>query len=196
MENPLVRTRKVLSGMLTEKLLEKVKSDVHCHCVAKGDTEGPGINPLVPRDCVCAFAMAKLLVELNIFDSYIAVAPEGHVYGYFFEKLENRVLSVFVDYPPKTLRTIDDLSLVTGGHVLILEDDVISGITLRFVVDELAKHTPRAMSLYLGREKDYQQVQNVPSEIERIYFAEDWLDPGLRDRFEAEFVQFFGRELE
>jgi hypothetical protein len=81
---------------------------------------------------------------------------------------------------------------IRGRRVLLVEDDMVSGVSLTLVVLELAQYAPRSLSLYLGREKDSQQLQNVPSPITEVYLAEDHLDPAERGRYEAEFVEFFG----
>ena len=92
----------------------------------------------------------------------VAIAPEGHVYSYFFGCLGIPVLSIFVDYPPKHVHHIDDFSAIRGRRVLLVEDDIVSGVSLELVVRELASYMPRSLSLYLGREKEFQQLQNVP----------------------------------
>ena len=173
------------------QLLDRVSADVKRHCQAKGYVEGGWLNPLVPQDSVAAWAMAGLLTSQRQFDHYVAVAPEGHVYGYFFEKRGATILSVFVDYPPRRFEALDDLSQISGRRVLILEDDVVSGISLKFVTDALEPYSPTSLALYLGREKDYQQLQNVPPQIEMVFLAEDCLDPALRGQQEAEFARFF-----
>ncbi len=177
--------------MINLKLLEQLSRDAYRHCSSKGDADSPWQNPLAPDDCVSAFMMAKTLTEKRLFDHYVAVAPEGHVYGFFFEKFGAKVLSVFVDYPPRKLEMRDDLRVIRGGRVLILEDDVISGVTLQLVVKGLKHYEPRSLSLYLGRAKEDQQLENIPTEIEAVYLAEDHLDPGQREVYEAEFVRTF-----
>jgi len=73
---------------------------------------------------------------------------------------------------------------------LLIEDDVVSGISLGLVMKEVARHEPSSVSLYLGREKDSQQLQNVPPQIDRVYLAEDDLDPAGRGQYESEFLEF------
>ncbi len=136
--------------------------------------------------------MAKLLTE-NQFDRYLAVAPEGHVYGFFLEWLGARVLSVFVDYPPWQLETRDDLAVIRGGRVPILEDDIISGVTLQLVIRDLLQYQPRSLSLYGGRAKEDQQLGNLPPEIEAVYLAENCLDPALRADHESSFLKVFAK---
>jgi hypothetical protein len=178
------------SIMVSTELLEQVARAVRDHCTAKGYVRGPHWNPLTPQDSVAALGMAWVLTRPERFDHYIAVAPEGHVYGFFFERLGAGVLSVFVDYPPRRVEATDDLSVIRSGRVLLIEDDVVSGISLGLVLKEVARYEPSSVSLYLGREKDSQQLQNIPMQIERVYLAEDEPDLAARDLFESEFLDF------
>jgi hypothetical protein len=177
--------------VVSNRLLELVAEAARGHCAAKGYVRGHNWNPLAPQDSVAALAMASHLTRSEAFDHYIAVAPEGHVYGYFFERLGARVLSIVVDYPPTRVESADDLWAVHGQRVLLIEDDVVSGISLDLVMTEVTRHEPSSVSLYLGREKDSQQLQNIPSQIDRVYLAEDSLDPASRGRYESEFFEFF-----
>lgn len=178
--------------MIPQQLTEYIASDIQQHVrKSKGFEQGPWVNPLVPVDCVQSFMMAHMLIESRAFDYCVAVAPEGHVYGYFFERLGASVLSVHVDYPPRTCQVLDDLSRLRGQRVLILEDDVVSGLTLRLVVSTLRSYEVRLMDLFLGRRKEDQLLENVPAEIGTVYLAEDYLDPGLRDNYESSYVAFF-----
>ncbi len=179
--------------MVSQDLLDEIALRVGRHCQqAKGYEDGPWVNPLIPVDCISALVMARFLVEEEAFDHYVAVAPEGHVYGYFIEQLGTPVLSVHVDYPPRRCQLLDDLSVLRGARVLIIEDDVISGVTLGLVVDALQEYKPRSLALYLGRRKDDQQMGSIVPEIEQVFVAEDCLDPSLREHYEASFISFFG----
>jgi len=178
--------------MLPQELLDRVLADVKLHCRrSKGYEEGGWVNPLVPYDSVSAFTMAQFLRTKGVFDHCIAVAPEGHVYGYFFEKLDVPVLSVHVDYPPRRFEALDDLTVIGDQRVLLLEDDTVSGLTLRLVVDALLEYSPQSLGLYLGRAKEDQCLERVPPEITSVYLAEDDLDPALRESHENEFAAFF-----
>jgi hypothetical protein len=179
--------------MIPRELLAQILADVRRHCEGKGHREGPGVNSFVPHDAAAAFAMARLLVGSGDFDHLVAVAPEGHIYGYFLERLGAKVLSVFADYPPTRCESADDLSVLRGGRVLIVEDDVIGGRTLRLVVDHLKQFGPASLALYLGHTKGIQHLRNVPGEIGKVYLAEDRLDWGRRDEDVRAFIEFFGR---
>jgi hypothetical protein len=179
--------------MIPKELLERVLSEVDKHVRAsKGYETESWINPLAPVDSVAAFTMARVLTEQHRFDVCISVAPEGHVYGYFFEKCFGAsILSVHVDYPPRCCHVLDDLDAVRGKRVLILEDDVASGTTLRHVVSAISEYQPRSLELYLGRPKDGQVLEHVDPAIRTVYLAEDFLDLSRREEYESQFVAFF-----
>jgi hypothetical protein len=179
--------------MVPRDVLDRVLADVRRHCQEKGYREGNGVNRFVPHDAVAAFAMARLLVGSGEFDRYVAVAPEGHVYGYFLERLGAEVRSVFVGYPPTKCEPVDDLTELRDGRVLLVEDDVIGGGTLRLVIGYLERFSPRSLSLYLGHTSGVQHLRNVPPEIAAVYLAEERLDWRRRDTDEDDFTAFFGR---
>ncbi len=172
-------------------LLGRVLADVRRHCEGKGHREGPGVNNFVPHDAVAALAVARLLVGSGEFDRFVAVAPEGHVYGYFLERLGAEVLAVTVDYPPTRCESSDDLSVLRGGRVLVVEDDVVGGGTLRLVAAHLGRLAPRSLALYLGHTRGVQHLRNVPAEFAKVYPAEDVLDWREQEADEARFVDFF-----
>jgi hypothetical protein len=64
---------------------------------------------------------------------------------------------------------------------------------LRLVTKALLEHQPRSLSLCLERLKEDQLLDNVCSDIETVYQAEDHLDPGQREEYEAAFIRFFDR---
>jgi len=178
--------------VVPQLFMERVVADVGRHVRAsKGYEEESFINPLTPVDSVAAFAIARMLTEQNAFDVCVSVAPEGHVYGYFFQQFGATILSVHVDYPPRRCEILDDLQGIRGKRVLILEDDVASGTTLRHVINALMDYQPESVDLYLGRHKDSQVLDSIHPAIGRIYLAEEHLDPKRRDQYEADFVSFF-----
>lgn len=179
--------------MVSQRVLERVLTDVDKHVrESKGYETESWINPLMPVDSVAAFAMAKLLTDQQLFDHCISVAPEGHVYGYFFGQCFGAtILSVHVDYPPRRCEVLDDLDSVRDKRVLILEDDVASGTTLRYVVSAINEYQPRSVDLYLGRPKDGQVLDHVDPAIGTVYLAEDYLDPNQREQYESQFTAFF-----
>jgi hypothetical protein len=177
--------------MVPPELLAQVVRQAREHCAAKGYVEGPNWNPLEPQDPVAALAMARALIASGKFDHYVAIAPEGHAYGYFFERLGARVRSVFVDYPPRQVTGAQELASIAGGRVLLIEDDVASGVSLELIVAALKVHQPASLSVYLGRRASGQCPENVPAGIDAVILAESHLDPADRARHEEEFVCIF-----
>ncbi|MBV5339895.1 MAG: hypothetical protein J0665_10115 [Deltaproteobacteria bacterium] len=176
--------------MVSRQLINALLVDVRRHCQTKGYREGPGVNNFIPHDLVDAYGMAKYLVTAG-FDKYLAIAPEGHIYGYFFERMGVPVLSVFTDYPPTRCIAEDDLRILRDQRVLLIEDDAISGRTLRLVSEHLHQFAPNSLGLYLGHTKGVQNLQNVPGEIGKVYVAEDLLSWYTRSELEREFEDFF-----
>jgi hypothetical protein len=174
------------------KLLEDVSRRAREHCAARGYVSGPNWNPLEPHDPVAAFAVARLLVGSGRFDCFVAVAPEGHVYGFFFEELGVPVHEVFVDYPPRAVTAAGWLSAVVGKRVLVIEDDVVSGVSLGLVVAAVLAHRPLSVSVYLGRRADGQCPENMPEGVGLALLAETLLASVDRPQHEAEFIRHFG----
>jgi hypothetical protein len=119
--------------------------------------------------------MAKHLIQDIGFCHYVSVAPEGHIYGYFFSRIGAHPIAVSVDYPPTKVTAQADVSQICGGTVLIIEDDVVGGGTLRLVVQEVLKFKLRSVSLFLGHSRSFRHLESIPREIEKVYIAEDIL---------------------
>lgn len=170
------------------RLYKSVCDRIREHCQDKGYREVPGVNNFIPHDAIAAFGMAKLLA--GKFDRYVAVAP--HIYGYL-EQLGIQVLSIFTDYPPTRCESQDDLSVLSGRKVLLIEDDVISGKSLQLVIEHLQRFKPASLALYLGHNIGIQHLGNVPEEIrqENIYIAERTLTFDQWHELETEFTAFF-----
>ena len=152
------------------------------------------MNNFVPHDIVAAYAMASYLTSEKQFDRYIAVAPEGYIYGFFFSVLGHEHIDVHVDFPPTTCRALADLSVIHAQHILVIEDDIIGGSTLQLVINELAAYSPKTISLYLGHHKCYQHLENVPKGISTVYIAEDTLKyQADYASYERELYAFFAR---
>jgi hypothetical protein len=160
---------------------EFVRRAVERHCLEKGYAEGRGVNILAPHDSVAAFAMAGLLARRE-FDHVVAVAPEGHIFGFLLERLGATVLSVRVDNPPTRCEAVEDIEVIRGGRVLVVEDDVVGGRALRLVADYLGNYRPRSLSLYLGHLRWVQRVENVPADFTEVFVAEERLNSAERER--------------
>lgn len=181
----------VRSHSKIQKIYQAVCADINRHCLVKGYEQGPGVNNFVPHDAMAAFAMARQLTFDIRFDHYLVVAPEGHIYGYFFERLGLVTIEVVVPYPPDRLVLVDDLSVCRGKRVLIIEDDIISGRTLGLVVDALRPHSPQELSLFLGHSREVQHLGNVPTGVQHIYLSEDACTLFSHDEMEKAFLKAF-----
>lgn len=181
--------------MVSDDLLNRVAVLVegHVRC-SKGFEEESFVNPFTPADSVSAYCVAQSLTDSNAFDVCISVAPEGHVYGYFFELFGASILSVHVGYPPKACTILDDFSRIGGKRVLILEDDVASGTTLRLVLEAIEPFDPAAIDLFLGRPKRHQILDHIDSRIGHVYLAEDVLVSSRRDEYESRFTEAFSTD--
>jgi hypothetical protein len=170
-----------------------VERDILEHCRRRGATEGPGVNNLAPHDPTLAWAMARRLAGAA-HDVRVAVAPEGHVYGYFLERLGARVLEVRVGFPPVSIESRLGPSEIEGRSVLVVEDDVMGGATLRLVAAELGRHGPARLDLWLGHSIGIQHPENVPADYGEVFYAERALDLRRYDEYEAEFLEEFARD--
>ncbi len=174
-----------------EEMIRRVMVDVRRTGALRGFVSGPNWNPMVPYDPIASFAMAQHLLSSREYQAFVAIAPEGHLYGYFFEDLGATVLSVEVDYPPKTLSLGAGIDTIQNRDVLLIEDDVVSGTTLRRVLDELDFFEPHSYGLYLGRGKEGQILENVPDRISRVHLAEEDLGTTNRESSEMVFLDHF-----
>lgn len=173
------------------KTLAAVYEDIEQYCHAKGYREGPGVNNFVPHDPVLAFAMAKHLIGAQCFDNFLVVAPEGHIYGYFFESLGCRTIEVLVPYPAVTIQLRDDLAVTRNNRILIIEDDVVSGESLRLVTKALCNYKPERIDLFLGHLGAFQHLDNLPAVISKVYLVDDMLRNFDYDVLECGFLDFF-----
>jgi hypothetical protein len=110
-------------------------------------------------------------------------AARGYVRGPNWNPLE-----------PEVTRA-DDLPAVAGKRVLLIEDDLVTGTSLRLLVAALQPHGPAWVALYLGRRADSQFPENAPPPITSIYLAETHLNPAHRAEDEADFLRVFENDF-
>ena len=80
---------------------------------------------------------------------------------------------VFQQDEPRTIKLFDDLSILQGKKVLVVEDDIRTGATLQKLLEHLKPHNPASLGLYLGQPEQFQRVQNIPQEFGNTYLAEE-----------------------
>ena len=79
------------------------------------------------------------------------------------------VLDVDVDehstVEDRPYRELDDLSVIEGKNIVLIENDVVTGATLEKVITNLNRYKPKSISVYLGIEEGRQALENVPDEV-------------------------------
>jgi hypothetical protein len=125
----------------------------------------------VPISYTAAFRNAQGAVK-DGYDVALIVGPEGIAYAPMFEDLgiETLVINIPEDSPdgPRTFTVLSDLERLRGKRVLVVEDDVVSGATLRKILEETAPFSPASFGLFLGY-PGQQMLGNVPGEFEKVY---------------------------
>lgn len=173
-----------------KEITARVYQEIEAHCVKRGGILGPNVNRFVPHDLVTSFAVARRLSTR--YQGFVAVAPEGHMYSWFLETLTRTVHSVWVNDPPAT-RCVSEGNLpdFAGKDILIVEDDLVSGASMRLVIAHLAQCRPAAIDLWLGHGMGFQHLENVPPEIRKVHLAEVMLAGTDYADLESDFFTFF-----
>lgn len=133
-------------------------------------------NPHNPSSPLTAFNAARRAVQ-DGYDFALIVGPEGFAYEPYF--LDLGLPTVAVNIPEsrpderRTMKKFDDLSVLEGKRVLVVEDDVRTGATLEKLIKHLKRHSPGSLGLYLGQPKNFQELKNVPSSFVKTYMAGD-----------------------
>ena len=131
-------------------------------------------NPHIPAFPLAAFAAARRAIEKG-FDIAVVVGPEGFAYEPYFEDLG--IPTVAVNIPesrpnePRSFTALDDLTVLQGKRVLVVEDDVRTGATLQTILDKVKSYAPGQFGLYLGQPASFQEQKNIPSEFQDTYIA-------------------------
>lgn len=131
-------------------------------------------NIHMPISHLHSFSVAKQAEEA-VYDVALIVGPEGFAYEPFFHDFDIPTVAVNIpedDYGgERTLTLLDDLSCLKGKRVLVVEDDIQSGATLRKLLEAIRVQKPEALGLYLGQPSYIQKLENVPEGFEQIYVS-------------------------
>ena len=125
-----------------------------------------------PHSYTAAFHTAKRALA-DGYDAALIVGPEGFSFQPIFEDLD--VPTVAINIPEadfdgeRTLVAFDDLSQLKGKRVLVVEDDVRSGATLKKVLEALEGHRPAHLGIFLGSYSFAQKKENIPAEFKDVY---------------------------
>lgn len=133
-------------------------------------------NPHYPTNPVGAFSAAQDAVKKG-YDIALIVGPEGFAYEPYFSDLGVQTIAVNIpesgEYESRTIKLFDDLSMLRGKKVMVVEDDVRTGATLEKLIEHLRPHAPQRLGLYLGQPGAFQKTINIPQDFEDICIAED-----------------------
>ncbi len=186
---PVTDAERTLKARLIEELL---KDEI----IEYAGKHGHG-KVFIPHKQLEAVATSGELVASGRYDLGLSVEPEGCGYAYFFEMQGMRVLHVFADFDGKggiDYRETEDLGPIRGKKVLIIEDDVQSGLTLRTVLGRLRGFKAASYGLYLGNLGGFQKTANVPGQIRRIHMN-DASGRFRSEDLEANLIEALGKRL-
>lgn len=175
---------------LAERVVKAEISDyvrIHGH--------GKDFFPQLLRD---AFTSARRIVESGVVDIGLSVEPEGCGYSYFFELHGLKVLHVFADFDGKggiEYRETEDLAVLRGKRVLLIEDDVRTGQTLRAVLANIVRLDIAKLEIFLGNGTFYQNTSALPPPISRFYLNRGEEDINLYDAEDRAFVSFVEQRI-
>lgn len=146
------------------------------HAQAEKLAEQRGIkNTHKPSYPMNAFNSAVEAVKYG-YDIVVIVGPEGFAYEPYF--LELGLETVAVNIPEskadgvRTLIELDNLSILKGKKVLVVEDDLRTGATLQKLLERISEVKPVELGLYLGQPNRFQIMENAPVEFSQIHVAE------------------------
>lgn len=180
--------------MLKAELLEKFSMD-EAHLYSQQHGWG---RIFKPHTLLESSLNAERIIRSGEIDIGLSVEPEGCAYAYFFETLGLDVLHVYAEFDGKggiDFQLAQPLDALRGRRVLLIEDDIRTGLTLRTVLDGIKGVGAKSFSLFLGNNLPYQNLGSVPPQVIRTYLN-TMEDTGLdRDRMEERFVELLGPAL-
>jgi hypoxanthine phosphoribosyltransferase len=131
----------------------------------------------LPRSYTVAFRAAMDAVQEVGYDTALIVGPEGFAYEPIFRDLGLAIAAVNIPEAvfngERSLKELDDLSKLKGSRVLVVEDDVVSGATLRKLLPSLERHAPAELGLFLGSPSGRQLQMNIPASFRHVHISDD-----------------------
>ncbi|VVC03537.1 Uncharacterised protein [Candidatus Bilamarchaeum dharawalense] len=148
----------------------------------------------VPHKISGSFTNAGAIVRSGEIDIGLSVEPEGCAYAYFFEAHGLPVLHVFADFDDHggiDYRETEDLTRLSGRRVLLIEDDVRTGKTLKAVLAHIEHFGILELQLFLGNLDQFQNINAVPTRIAKVHSNNGQSSIGEQGLADDEFVAFF-----
>jgi len=180
--------------MLKVELLEKLVSQ---EALEYAEKHGWG-KVFKPHSRLESAVNADMIIRSGDIDIGLSVEPEGCAYAYFFETLGLGVLHVYAEFDGMggiDFQLAEPLDAMRGRRVLIIEDDIRSGLTMRNVLEGIRGIDVGSYSLFLGNNLAYQNLDSVPPQIVRTYLNTMERTGLDRDALEARFVELLGTGL-
>jgi hypoxanthine phosphoribosyltransferase len=150
---------------------EKTEAYFDKYLAALTSAEKGDVSSSVAYDEFGALKLIRQVIQEQDFDVVLMVGPEGGRFAAPFEMAGFPIVRIHVDdfNSARPFEIIDDLSVLRGKRVLLLEDDVHSGATLNRTLQQVLPHNPGPLSLFLGNPLQYQTLENVPPQIHKVY---------------------------
>ncbi|MBF0105997.1 MAG: phosphoribosyltransferase [Deltaproteobacteria bacterium] len=143
--------------------------------------------PTIPQSYTAAFLTAQAAFE-DGYDVALIVGPEAFSFEPLFVDLGISTVAVNIpeiDYDgDRTLTILDSLSKLKGKKVLVVEDDIRSGATLRALVKGLQPALPKKLGLFLGLPIARQRLESIPAIFDKAYTTNTEQDEDMN------FLQF------
>lgn len=135
---------------------------------------------LYPLDIWASLYFIHKIVAENKFDFGICIAPEALRYAALFELFRLPILAVFMDdsNPSRDFRILDNLEPIRQKDIIVIEDDVVTGKTLKIFLGEVKYYSPKSISLFLGNPMRFQKGLNcIPhNRFKHIYVVPDSIE--------------------
>lgn len=151
-----------------------------------------------PSEPLAAFDAARMAIKKG-FDIALIVGPEGFSYEPFFRDLGLPTVAVNIpEYRENEVRTVkllDDLSVLQNKKVLVVEDDVRTGATLQKLIEQMKPHMPAQLGLYLGLPKDFQKTASIPSDFTETFMTKKEIGLNIAGKNFLEYLESRGLKI-
>ena len=174
---------------VVREIFQLKTSEYFIRHLKKTDVER-NIEATQPHDVFESLKLSRQIMQEKNFEVVLVIGPEGCKYAVPFELAGLPLVEIFIDDsdPARPYQALDDLEAIRGKKVLLLEDDVCSGATLRRTLEHILPREPQSIELFLGNPLFFQTLSNVPSEISRVHTVTP-----VSDEEQIEIIDWFLR---
>lgn len=162
------------TGFFPENIVEVFMMARYCQEAKRLANKRSTENNHIPANILSAFQTAASL-ELRNYHYALIVGPEGFAYEAIFNELGLKSLAINIPESEaggqRTLSYLDPMPDLKGKRILIVEDDVRTGATLRKILNDPGLSQAKSFDLYLGQEPRFQRLEKVPTAIKYVFLA-------------------------